>query len=307
MKADRCKERVGMKKKIVLINANCHGRVLAEFLKLSKSFDEYYEIVPVPEIQLNIEKRIAPELLRRADVFIHQVIRSNNSIAYELSDEATSAQLSGGVLDITIPNLVGFGKWIYPNLGSIIMDENGNNLVFQDEILEKAYMYVTDKKDLDAYVAFLNEYEMNVDLREIKEKEMQKLREREVLWDVKIVDFIQEYYQTIPMFVDAGHPTKRLMYEVGCQVLKLLEIKNDVDFDEFFKILGMGMPTPISRKIQQFWGLRYQIPMEARKSFIFPQIEKISEELYVRQYVAEYFFHTRKMVFSADLNNDFEN
>lgn len=148
----------GEQKKIVLINANCHGLVLTRFYKMSQNFNAQYKIYPLPPVHLNTEKRIDKTILNEADVFIHQDIRENNSIAYELSDKVTIPQLKNSCINVCIPNLVGFGNWLYPNLGEIIQDSNNCNLIFRDKILDEA-VKINMSADVSWYIDFFNNYE----------------------------------------------------------------------------------------------------------------------------------------------------
>ena len=50
-------------KKIIAINANCHGAGLVRYLNMSKEFRKKYVIYPIPEIQSNSNKEISPLLL----------------------------------------------------------------------------------------------------------------------------------------------------------------------------------------------------------------------------------------------------
>lgn len=276
-------------KKIVLINANCHGTALTKFLKLCESFTDKYEIFPLPAIQLNTEKKIDKSILNEADVFIHQDIRENNSIAYELSDKVTVSQLKPSCYNLIIPNLVGFGKWLYPNLGEIIIDPiKKNNLIFRDSILDEA-VKKKDTAPISFYIDFFNEYEYPKEkLDYLFERDMIKLKEREEKWDIKIFDFLINNYKTIPIYVDAGHPSKMVMYEIGKGVLESLNIKNDVMIGDYNSALGMPAPAP--PKVKEYFGVKYTMPLEPRKSHIFDTSTELNEEEYVYGYIAEYMY-----------------
>ncbi len=100
-------------RKIVVINANCHGNAVQEYLRQSKDFNMKYVIYPVEEIQNNKSREIDEMLLSVTDVYIHQDIRSNNKVGYKLSDDYIISRLNPSCLKVCIPNLVGFGKGIF--------------------------------------------------------------------------------------------------------------------------------------------------------------------------------------------------
>lgn len=106
------------RRKVVVINANCHGDAMIKYLRQSISFWNGYMIYPIPAVHLS-EGIIDIDLLQHTDVYIHQDIRKENSISYQLSDEYVQQYLPKSVMDICIPNLVGMGKWMYPSLGGL--------------------------------------------------------------------------------------------------------------------------------------------------------------------------------------------
>lgn len=57
------------RKKIVVVNANCHGPGLIDYLQLSDRFCKNYMVYPVKQVHLNDE--IPLNLLKNTDVYIH--------------------------------------------------------------------------------------------------------------------------------------------------------------------------------------------------------------------------------------------
>lgn len=281
-------------KKIVVVNANCHGTALVKFLKSSKSFTELFEIYPLPAIQENTEKRINNAILSEADVFIHQYIRENNSVAYELSDQVTVRQLKKSCLNLVIPNLVGLGKWLYPNLGEIILDDTKQkNLIFRDDILDEAVRNNVCS-DISFYIDFFNKYEYSTKiLDDLYEQNMMKLKERQKKWNVNIYDFVINNYKSIPMYVDAGHPSKYVMYEIGRKTLESLSIKNDVLLEDYDS--SLGLPAPAAPRIKKFFGIDYTLALEPRRSLVFNSVEAIDEEQYIYEYITEYLYLVHNM------------
>lgn len=122
------------RKKVVVINANCHGLAVEWYLRQSAEFCNHYVIYPIPAIQRNEKGEIETALLQHTDVYIHQDIRAENAMGYKLSDEYVSQFLPDSVINICIPNFVGMGKWMFPNQGDlekvIKMSGGGGNLCF---------------------------------------------------------------------------------------------------------------------------------------------------------------------------------
>ena len=128
-------------RKVVVINANCHGDAVKKYLSQSASFWNGYMIYPTMAVHLS-EGVIDVDLLKHTDVYIHQDIRKENSIGYQLSDEYVQQFLPKGVMDICIPNLVGMGKWMYPSLGGLDKVSNPGKeslyVLYRDWVLDEA-------------------------------------------------------------------------------------------------------------------------------------------------------------------------
>ena len=182
------------RKKIVVVNANCHGPAVINYLQLSPTFCKVYMVYPVPEIHLNNE--IPHNLLKNADVYIHQDIRENNSISYKLSDAYICPQLKPNAISICIPNFVGMGTWMFPSLGGL--DRVMHTLtgpwyiLYRDYVLDEA---VNKCESLDEYRAFWINYKFDSTEHERNFDEcMNKLSQREKNWDIKIYEFIKGYH-----------------------------------------------------------------------------------------------------------------
>ena len=171
-------------KRLVIINANCHGVALARFLENCRQFVKDYCIHPVSQTQMNREKEISSILLSNADVYIHQDIRAENCIGYKLSDEYITKYLKRECLNITIPNFVGMANWLFPLQGEIEKEFDAPDgkfpVFYRDQVLDEAYENCKISS-LAQYVSFYNEYKIDEKtLLNIKEKYWKKLKEREL-------------------------------------------------------------------------------------------------------------------------------
>lgn len=196
------------RRKIVVINANCHGDAIEKYLNQSAVFCNEYMVYPIPAIQLNKEGKIDLDLLRHTDVYIHQDIRAENAMGYKLSDEYVGKYLPERATDICIPNFVGMGNWMYPSLGGLdkVIDAMNGPLyvLYRDAVLDEA---VDHCHSFEAFRTYWSNYRYDDDGMENRfTANMNRLKEREKNWDIKIYDFIRENYRTIPCFTDANHP-----------------------------------------------------------------------------------------------------
>lgn len=274
-------------KKLVLINANCHGAALTKFLENCGQFVKEYCIHPIPQTHMNQEKKISSVLLNRADVYIHQDIRPDNSIGYQLSDEYVTKFLKDDCLDITIPNFVGMGKWLYPLQGGLdkrFYTNSGTfDVFYKDQVMEEAY----DNHEivsLEQYVSFYLNYKVEDEkLVYEREKDWLKLKKREEKWDIKVSNFIEKNFRTIPCFVDQDHPSKYLMYEVGRQVAEILGVEDNNRIECWESHLGL--PTPVLKSVIDYYGIKWEISNDKPFNiFLGYQTSQFLEE-YIKEYL----------------------
>lgn len=254
-------------RKVVLINANCHGAAIQKYLEQSARFCNEYMVYPIPEIQLNTEGEISDDLLKNTDVYIHQDIRAENPMGYKLSDEYVRAHLSQYVIDICIPNFVGMAKWMYPNLGNLDRTmpsmKGPINILFRDSVLDEAVLVCNSFHEIKNFWGNYK-YEaskMDNDFTTC----MDKLKRREENWDIKIFDYIMSNYRRIPCFTDASHPSKYVMREVGRQVADLIGL-DDVCDKQYESQLGLM--APIMDCILKNFGLSFDVPREVRYEYL---------------------------------------
>lgn len=254
-------------KKIVSVNANCYGAALLKYLRQSDRFLEEYVVYPLPEVHLNSKKAISEELLQNTDLYIHQDIRRDNSIGYELSDEYILPRLKKGCRSITIPNLVDMGHWMFPQQGILkkqikAMDHVGY-LFYIDRVLDEAAE--EQHAALSPYRDFWTQYSYTEsELSENWKNDRDRLLKRQENWDVEIAPFILNNYKKIPCFVDLSHPSKYVMREIGRQVAKMLQL-DDIDDSDYESCLGF--PAPVMPAVRKYFGLEFDVPCERKEYF----------------------------------------
>lgn len=132
------------------------------------------------------------------DVYIHQDIRAENKVSYELSDEYILPQLKKDCLSITVPNFVGgMAEWMFPMQGAagekvISTPENPIYVLYTDSILDELY-YKGVCSNLNEYVRYYLDYKFEKEFLKRKfESSIRKIFEREKNWDIKVADYIQK-------------------------------------------------------------------------------------------------------------------
>ena len=285
------------RKKIAVVNANCHGPAVIKYLRLSSDFNETYMVYPVPEIQLNNE--IPSNLLKNIDLYIHQDIRENNSVSYKLSDAYICPQLKANAIDICIPNLVGMGKWMFPSLGKLdkLMPTHTGlmNVFFRDYVLDEA---VNQCGSFEEYRDFWINYKYDSAEHEKRFNNfMNKLCEREKNWDIKISKFIKENYRHIPCFVDASHPSKYVMKEIGRQVASILGLN---DIDDAGSKSGLGISVPIMHDISSYFQLDFETPLEINNTTFWGEGGREERGKEVDNYIRAYLWWYHDIMFAIN-------
>lgn len=274
-------------KKIVVVNANCHGEAIISYLKLSKKFREEYFVYPLPQIQENYEGSITYALLSIADIYMHQDIRRGNSVSDNLSDEVIEQSLDKGTLNITIPNLVGMGNWMFPELKEldrvIKTKDEVVYVLYRDEILDNAVCNISGT--VSEFAKYWSDFRYDdIVLDELWNMNKARLKTREKNWDIKVMDFIYANYKSVPCFVDANHPSKYLMKEIGRQTARILNLTDICD--EKYES-NMGIPIPILPSVKAHFGLNFSVPRERKEDFFGQEVVDRNKELedYVRAYL----------------------
>lgn len=260
-------------KKIAVINANCHGEFYKRYLYQSRSFTDRYIIWNVAPLHLQKDSCISEELLKVCDLFIHQDVRPENSVGYKFSDEYILPLLKKDCKTITVPNMVGMGKWNFPTAIEKEYRYHTWAMFCRDSVLDDAYGKYKDIAGMKKYVTSPDIYPEEK-VRELFNSCMKKLKEREKNWDVKISDYILKNYQTKKMFYDFDHASDFVMQEIGRRLCERLGIQD------------------ISGKVEY--------PLNWEESFTFPYVKKALgiqyEETYIRETgKKEIIFHRKKM------------
>ena len=245
-----------IEKKMVLINANCHGGALMHYLKMSRRFNETFQIYQLPEIQDNAEKSISPYVLKNADVFIHQDIRKENRYSEKLSDDYLLSRLGSNCQKVTIPNFVGMGGFLFPQQGTnprkVMTDQGESSLLYEDLVLEEGLR--RGKRTLQEFMDYYEAYEYPSSLlAEYLRRDKEKISGREKNWDVKVWNLFEDHRDEMLFFIDKDHPSTKVMEYIGRKTLELLT-GDEVAVNEEFEY-EMGMPMPMRPSIKKHYHI----------------------------------------------------
>ncbi len=282
-----------MFKELVLLHGNCHFDVIEGYLRSSKKFLEKYSIYPNPRICMNTTKSILVKVLQNIDLWIHEDIQDNNGYGYELSDSYLRNSMKETVKEIIIPHLFGLGKLLFPfsdvnrNNASLSNGRDNNGMFpHADLLIEQC---VDKRLSVDEIVRFcLNENCMtDIDVLGNFNYYLNKIRQREENWDIKIADFVLSNYKRKKLFYDMGHPTNVILEYIVYEILDRLGINDTVSTDE--KLDYHEVPVyPIIRKAL---GLEWQEEKIRTSS----DAKRIALEMDTEEYIREYLYWCHQM------------
>ena len=286
-------------KSMILLHGNCHMSVIQAYMESSSRFLDEYAIYPNPPIYSNEEKAIASVVLKYCDIWIHEDIRTDNAFSFFLSDEYIRQQWAiNNVSDkdrveIIVPHLFGLGRAFFPQtaLGKNERNDKINNaqdvngmFPHADLVIDKCVEKGMEEEDIIKYCmsdSVFNEEEVTKNF----EMYMEKIKERESAWDIKIYNYLLENYRNEKMFYDAGHPTNVIMKKISEEILNRLGI----DEDGIHTDLTMdGCENPIYPSVKRWLKLQWD-ESEIRKSH---SARKCCDKMDFEEYVKEYLWWT---------------
>lgn len=282
-------------RKLVILHGNCHMSVIEQYLSHSTCFMEKYVLLDIPRICV-ADGKLDENKVKHCDVYIHEDIRTDNAFGEKLSDRYIRSILPDEVVDVTVPNLFGLGRWLFPqnikkyaNRGEnrpLGHDKNGM-FPHEDYIIERAYNSGMNPKDI--VKAYSKEWITKEEIQEIFDEYMRKIGERERGWDIKIKDFIIDHYKNRKLFYDAGHPCNDIMYEITVRILDRLGLdgRKEIAYEDVSETEGMDThENPVYpcviRGLELEWKDYY-----IRKS---KGAKKLSPQMDYAEYVNEYIF-----------------
>lgn len=145
-------------KKIAIIYGNCHTFPVKQGLQLSEQFNSQYGFYPLHEIQdinNNKLKDLESIAFERCDLFLHQSVRENNIYGNQYASKEMLARLKEKCIQISIPNLYGLPKFLYPQCDTNLETkriEGKNFFPFRDRYIENLWNAGKDEYAIKKYI-----------------------------------------------------------------------------------------------------------------------------------------------------------
>lgn len=276
-----------MKKKLVVIYGNCHTAVIKEYLNSCSQFLEKYVICPLEYIQ-NIEDIsyiYKNSYIKKCDVFIHQSIQKNNRYGECFSSENIIKLLKKDCKIISIPNVYHLPICFFPQYrgGNEFLDRKGNPVFFRDKIIDSIYGRYGYKKVFKVYSdpEIFSDYDFAHNFSLF----IERVRKRELDWDIKVSDFILNNYKEKHLFYDPNHPTNVFMEYVVCELLSILGITNASFSKSSFEEMDT-FEMPLYNSTKKYLSLNYELKNNIRNTGRKLVCGKMTIEEYIKQYLA---------------------
>lgn len=273
-----------MRKKVI-IYGNCHTSRIILYLQNCREFNNAYEIISIPPIQVIYkegEKALNDIPFDECDIFIHQSIQKNNRYGIEFSSSEVIKRLKKNCMIISIPNLYHLPMYMFPQYTSEKEFKfEGTTCFFRDKILDDIYVKNgTLEEAMQAYCDVKLYSDMC--LETLWQEFLEKVKKREKEWDIKISDFLLEN-KSKHLFYDPNHPTNMLLDFVSECLLKKLGIENItfINSDLSFRLDAFEMP--LCQSVINYFRID-DMPSVIRHSG-----QKIyAEKMFLRKYILQY-------------------
>lgn len=214
-------------KKLAVVYGNCQTQVIENILQQNTEFTKDYVIIKTPQVYEIINE---PELVnafiddctfwKRVDLFIYQSVSVNNRFSPILNTDDILEKLSSRCKTVNIVNI--YFEGYFPQYaakpdGEKICDLRVGRDKYLDEMIKKGLT----KEEIYALVS-KDDFIAAKEIEENVEDSFQQLLIREEKVDVKISDYIRQYYRKRQLFYFVNHPIEELVLEYGNRILVYL-------------------------------------------------------------------------------------
>lgn len=217
------------KKKMAIAYGNCHMDAIKLYLECHKEFSEEYGFYPFPMIQeLKNIKLKYKSILNHCDLFFHQSIRKDNVYGKNYSSEQMLQYVMETCKVISVPNLYGLPKYLFPQLE--VHRRWQQDYLCPFFVDGNVVAWLKDGKSKETIVKYISDggvYEKD-EIISMWENFKLKLYQREQEWDIKISDYILNNHKKERMFCDINHITSKMAKEIAVRVLKYMGYKGEI-------------------------------------------------------------------------------
>ena len=193
------------------------------------------------------------ELFENCDIFIYQPIddryniySSNNLLKY-LNNDCIKIGIPYIYMDSFFPLIK---KLNFHGIdGGIIQNEN--NILNKNIILNLKKKYTNEE-----IIILYNNNNIDFNFKERFDENINRMKEKEKICNIKVVDFILDNYCNNLLFTMHHHPTKIIFDYIALQIYKLLNINNNINENKWNGILS-SEEYPYSRYSINYYNFKW--------------------------------------------------
>ena len=253
------------KKKVAIAYGNCHMNAIKLYLECHREFSLEYGFYPLPMIQLLKNRKLEYKMIfKYCDLFLHQSIRKDNVYGEEYSSEQMLRCLKRTCKVISVPNLYGLPKYLFPQLEIHRQWQQGALCPFFIDSNVVTWLDNGVKKEtIIKYIADGGVYYKD-EIISMWEMFKLKLDRREQAWDIKISDYILDNYKKERLFCDINHITSKMAKEIAIRILTYMGYQEKI----FLELPIMDdMETVIYKDVREALGLEFEDCVIRKHSF----------------------------------------
>ncbi len=243
-------------KKLCFLHGNCQIYKIGEIVAGEKQFAQKYVVVRTPSIMRLGDrwKHILRGVINQADLFIYQNISLENKWGILYSSKYILTALSKETPQICIPNMYFTGYWPqYEKSNKNYLVNSSDLMPYGDKNIKAMF---DENADCDLEMILDENYYSEKTFEENVSSSIKQLRDREVMCDIKISDYIENRYKSVQLFHTINHPTLELYYEFVNRLLKKLGILNACFKGEVLP--QNGTEIPIYPSIEKYLEFRQE-------------------------------------------------
>ena len=249
------------RKKVAVVYGNCHILPIKEGLRSNFDFSSQYGLYPmrmIQEIAKEYKDDFNDTLFQHCDLFIHQSIRDNNRYGFQLSSRLLISRLIDSCNIISIPNLYGLPEYYFPQVEKNLPHKEVRGryyFSFRDKFIEKMEQQersIDYMKQAILYDEFVSEGELN----EAYFSYIEKVKNREKEWDIKILDVLIDNHGTNKLYYDINHPTDFVLRYVTKRILERLNCDCTQGVLDLVTLLDT-YEIPVYGQVCNYFGMNY--------------------------------------------------
>lgn len=244
-------------KKMAIAYGNCHMEAIRLYLEQHKEFTLEYGFYPFPMIQdLNDIQWEYGNVLKHCELFFHQSIRKDNVYGEQYSSEHMLLQLQEACDIISVPNLYGMPKYLFPQLDMKSEWQIGSFCpYFIDKNIVLWLKNGKSIKEIKSYICNGGVYKRD-EIIDMWENFLEKIDKRERDWSIKVSDYILLQQRKKKIFCDINHITSETAHEIADRILKYMgyDEKNYIELpimDDLESIIYVDVKEALGLEFEQ--------------------------------------------------------